>query len=223
MSEKLRPVGSENTQLLPQRVKSCSVSGFALLFEEPCPLSLQTAFSPLSLRLASLKSTLRSDILAAWLCQIPSKSNSVTEKRCWGDPRGCASLVAGGIIAYEKGRQLAFEASVGRGKAKLFPLQGELLRLNLQWSLLLFPKTFPLNMTICHHGIGNDSRRRGWKRIRLFFGSFFPVFGRSRSGWSGKGFWEFLPCGFLTPVYSSRHVHTLFSHYLAISTNLNYS
>ena len=28
---KLRPVGTENTQLLPQRVKSCSVSGFALL------------------------------------------------------------------------------------------------------------------------------------------------------------------------------------------------
>ncbi|MDH5707146.1 MAG: hypothetical protein OEZ45_14130, partial [Candidatus Aminicenantes bacterium] len=28
---KLRPVDSENTQLLPQRVKSCSVSGFALL------------------------------------------------------------------------------------------------------------------------------------------------------------------------------------------------
>jgi len=28
---KLRPVDSENTQLLPQRVKSCSVSGFTLL------------------------------------------------------------------------------------------------------------------------------------------------------------------------------------------------
>ncbi|MDH5468382.1 MAG: hypothetical protein OEY25_13275, partial [Candidatus Aminicenantes bacterium] len=28
---KLRPVDSENTQLLPQRAKSCSVSGFTLL------------------------------------------------------------------------------------------------------------------------------------------------------------------------------------------------
>jgi len=28
---KLRPVDSENTQLLPQQVKSCSISGFALL------------------------------------------------------------------------------------------------------------------------------------------------------------------------------------------------
>jgi hypothetical protein len=41
----------ENTQPLPQRVKACSVSGFALLSygEEPCPLRLQTVFSTLSL------------------------------------------------------------------------------------------------------------------------------------------------------------------------------
>jgi hypothetical protein len=41
----------ENTQALPQRVKACSVSGFALLSfgEEPCPLRLQTVFSALSL------------------------------------------------------------------------------------------------------------------------------------------------------------------------------
>jgi hypothetical protein len=38
-------VGSENTPLLPQRVKSGSVSGLALLFVEPCPLGLQTVFS----------------------------------------------------------------------------------------------------------------------------------------------------------------------------------
>jgi hypothetical protein len=44
MFEQLRAVGSENTPLLPQRVKNGSVSGFALLFEEPCPLSLQTVF-----------------------------------------------------------------------------------------------------------------------------------------------------------------------------------
>jgi hypothetical protein len=42
---KLRPVWLKNTPLLPQRVKSSSVSGLALLFEEPCPLSLQTVFS----------------------------------------------------------------------------------------------------------------------------------------------------------------------------------
>jgi len=35
-------------------------------------------------------------------------------------------------MASEKGRQRALEASVGRGKAELFPLQGELRRLNLQ-------------------------------------------------------------------------------------------
>jgi len=41
----------ENTQALPQRVKVCSVSGFALLScgEEPCPLRLQTVFSTPSL------------------------------------------------------------------------------------------------------------------------------------------------------------------------------
>jgi len=32
MFEKLRPVDSENTPLLPQRVKNGSISGFALLF-----------------------------------------------------------------------------------------------------------------------------------------------------------------------------------------------
>jgi len=37
-------VGSKNTQLLPRRDKSSSVSGLALLFEEPCPLGLQTVF-----------------------------------------------------------------------------------------------------------------------------------------------------------------------------------
>ena len=41
----------ENTQPLPQRVKVCSISGFALLSygEEPCPLRLQTVFSTLNL------------------------------------------------------------------------------------------------------------------------------------------------------------------------------
>jgi hypothetical protein len=42
---KLRPAWLKNTPLLPQRVKSGSVSGLTLLFEEPCPLSLQTVFS----------------------------------------------------------------------------------------------------------------------------------------------------------------------------------
>jgi len=71
---------------------------------------------------------------------MPSKINSVVEKRCWGDPRGYASLVAGGF-ASEKGRQRALEASVGRGKAELFPLQGDSGRLNLQRSLHPFPNT----------------------------------------------------------------------------------
>jgi hypothetical protein len=30
--------------LLPQRVKTISISGLALLHEEPCPLGLQTVF-----------------------------------------------------------------------------------------------------------------------------------------------------------------------------------
>jgi hypothetical protein len=34
-----------------------------------------------------------------------SKENIVTEKRCWGVPRGCDPLVAGRFIASEKGRQ----------------------------------------------------------------------------------------------------------------------
>jgi hypothetical protein len=42
---KLKPAWLKNTPLLPQRGKSGSVSGLALLFEEPCPLSLQTVFS----------------------------------------------------------------------------------------------------------------------------------------------------------------------------------
>jgi len=44
--------GFKNTHLLPQRGKKCSVSGFALLSygEEPCPLSLQTVFSSITLR-----------------------------------------------------------------------------------------------------------------------------------------------------------------------------
>ena len=59
MSEELRTVESENTQLLPQRVKK--LLGFRLrsphLFgEEPCPLSLQTVFSPTALRLSAERS-----------------------------------------------------------------------------------------------------------------------------------------------------------------------
>jgi len=54
---KLRTVDSENTSLLPQRVKSGSVSGSALLSfgKEPCPLRLQTVFSPTALRLYNKK------------------------------------------------------------------------------------------------------------------------------------------------------------------------
>jgi hypothetical protein len=35
----------KNTLVLPQRVETNSVSGLTLLFEEPCPLGLQTVFS----------------------------------------------------------------------------------------------------------------------------------------------------------------------------------
>jgi len=50
---KTQASGFKNTQLFPQREKSCSVSGFALLSsgEKPCPLSLQTVFSSTGLRL----------------------------------------------------------------------------------------------------------------------------------------------------------------------------
>jgi len=43
-----------------------------------------------------------------------------------GDPRGYVPLVAGRVKESEKGRQGAVrkQASVGRGKAKLFPLRG---------------------------------------------------------------------------------------------------
>jgi len=43
-----------------------------------------------------------------------------------GDPRGYVPLVAGRVKESEKGRQGAVrkQASVGRGNAKLFPLQG---------------------------------------------------------------------------------------------------
>ncbi|MBL7082092.1 MAG: hypothetical protein ISS41_00515 [Candidatus Aminicenantes bacterium] len=51
---KLRPVDSENTQLLPQRVKSCSVSGFALLSiteRNHARSAFKRFFSPTALRL----------------------------------------------------------------------------------------------------------------------------------------------------------------------------
>jgi len=43
--------GIKNTLVLPQRVKTSSISGLALLSkgEEPCPFGLQTVFSTLDL------------------------------------------------------------------------------------------------------------------------------------------------------------------------------
>ncbi len=58
LSRKLRPLDSENTQLLPQRVKSCSVSGFALL-TPPVRNHARSAFKrfspPIALRLSAYK------------------------------------------------------------------------------------------------------------------------------------------------------------------------
>ncbi len=78
-----------------------------------------------------------SDILTGRRRRLPSKNDIVAEKRCWGDPRGYVPLVAGQFLASEKGRQRVAreQASVGRGKAEHFPLQGGSVRLNLQWSL----------------------------------------------------------------------------------------
>jgi hypothetical protein len=66
--------------------------------------------------------------------------NIVAKKRCWGNPRGYVPLVAGRVEESEKGRQGAVsrKASVGRGKAQLFPLQGVRVRLNLQGRLVHF-------------------------------------------------------------------------------------
>ncbi len=75
-----------------------------------------------------------SNILGGRFHRLPSLGNIVAEKRCWWDPRGYVPLVAGRVKESEKGRQGAVrrKASVGRGKAELFPLQGGSLRLNLQ-------------------------------------------------------------------------------------------
>ncbi|MBL7082465.1 MAG: hypothetical protein ISS41_02395 [Candidatus Aminicenantes bacterium] len=51
---KLRPVDSENTQLFPQRVKSCSVSGFAplsIMERNHARFAFKRFFSPTVLRL----------------------------------------------------------------------------------------------------------------------------------------------------------------------------
>ena len=64
--------GFKNTQPLPQRVKVCSVSGFALLSygEEPCPLRLQTVLSKLIIPLED-----RADLGKCFFNQ-PLKSSS---------------------------------------------------------------------------------------------------------------------------------------------------
>jgi len=77
-------------------------------------------------------------ILAVRFHRIPSKNNIVAEKRCCGDPKGYVPLVAGRFLASEKGRQRVVikQASVGRGKAERFPLQGGSVRLNPQGRFL---------------------------------------------------------------------------------------
>jgi hypothetical protein len=55
-----------------------------------------------------------------------------------GDPRGYALLGRRTLYRVREGEAASREkekASVGRGKAELFPLQGGEVRLNLQWSL----------------------------------------------------------------------------------------
>jgi len=89
-------------------------------------------------------------ILAVRLRRIPSKNNIVAQKRCWEDPRGYVPLVAGRFLASEKGRQRVArkQASVGRGKAERFPLQGGSGRLNLLWSLHPFQCIFYYSIEI---------------------------------------------------------------------------
>jgi len=77
--------------------------------------------------------------------KVSSKRSIVAEKRCWGDPRGYALLGRRTLHCVREGEAASREkekASVGRGKAELFPLQGGLGRLNLKWSLQPFLKTF---------------------------------------------------------------------------------
>jgi len=64
-----------------------------------------------------------------------------------GDPRGYALLGRRTLYGVREGEAASREkekASVGRGKAELFPLQGGSGRLNLQWSLLPSPKPLPI-------------------------------------------------------------------------------
>ncbi len=93
-----------------------------------------------------LRNSLRSDILAGRpICCL---------LQIGGIPRGYVPLVAGKVYTLPRrgGRESDRRRTpVGRGKAKLFPLQAtstslkdRIRRLNLQWSLHPFLKTFSL-------------------------------------------------------------------------------
>ncbi len=73
-----------------------------------------------------------------------SLEEPIGRKPIEGVPRGFAPLVAGKVptLTRRGGRESdRRKAPVGRGKAKLFPLQRDSGRINLQWSLLPSPKT----------------------------------------------------------------------------------
>jgi hypothetical protein len=72
-----------------------------------------------------------------------------------GDPRGYALLGRRTLCGVREGEAASREkekASVGRGKAELFPLQGGSVRLNLKRSLFPFLKTFPITEFVMLQG-----------------------------------------------------------------------
>jgi len=112
---------------------------------QPCHFKLDARGKSLSVRLILSCS----NILGGRFHRLPSKEYIVTKKRCRGDPREYASLVAGRFLTPEKGRQRAVirrKTSVGRGKAQLFPLQGDSRRLNLQGRFFNFREFHPYNL-----------------------------------------------------------------------------
>jgi len=89
-----------------------------------------------------LRNSLRSDILAARQSRVPSKGNDVAKRRRWGIQGGMPpwSQDAGKRPRRGGRERRGIGATVGRGNAERFPLQGGSGRLNLQWSLRPFQR-----------------------------------------------------------------------------------
>jgi len=84
-----------------------------------------------------------SNILGSRLHRLPSVDNSVQEKRCCGGSKGVCPF---GRRTHVREGEAGSEATVGRGKAKRFPLQVDEVRLNLQGRFFHYRVLYPNNL-----------------------------------------------------------------------------